>query len=163
MTTVKEDKGEYPDHIYSLLDLALRTLKPDLDAVGADPRRQAQIRGLRSSQLRLVSLTPVDGLRLTDLAARVGMTKQALGEFATELEDRGLLETVRDPSDKRLRILRRTELGNEVAELTQRAIEDMESRWRGKIGAARWDAMREGLLAIAQTDVGSMGGLPARR
>ena len=33
-------------------------------------------------------------MRVTDLADRVGMTKQALGEFANELERHGLMETV---------------------------------------------------------------------
>ena len=50
-------------------------------------------------------------MRVTDLADRVGMTKQALGEFANDLEERGLLETVRDPADRRVRILRPTGAG----------------------------------------------------
>ena len=140
--------NDFPDHIFSLLEQALRTLRPDLEAVGASPELRDRMGALRSSQLRLVALVPAEGMRLTDLAARVGMTKQALGEFATDLEDRGLLETVRDPADKRVRIVRRTTVGDEVAEVTGRAITEMEARWRTRIGPERWDAMRETLLAV---------------
>ena len=67
--------------------------------------------GLRTSQLRMLSMTPADGMRVTDLAERVGMTKQALGEFANELEEQGMLESVRDPADRRVRIVRPTRRG----------------------------------------------------
>jgi hypothetical protein len=48
------------------------------------------------AQLRLLSLTPPEGIRVTDLASRLRMTKQALGEFAHALEAKGLLESVGD-------------------------------------------------------------------
>lgn len=47
-------------------------------------------RGLRGSQLRLLTLAPPEGARVTGLAEHLGMTKQALGEFANAVEARGL-------------------------------------------------------------------------
>ncbi len=73
-------------------------------------------------------------MRVTDLAERVGMTKQALGEFANDLEGRGLLESVRDPQDRRVRILKPTRRG-----LATVAAADARHRaTRGATGASGW-------------------------
>jgi len=55
-----------------------------------------------------------EGSRLTDLAERAHMTKQTVGEVATELERRGYLERAPDPSDGRAKIIRLTERGREA-------------------------------------------------
>lgn len=143
--------NDFPDHVFSALDLALRALRADLDAETSRSAVGARLAGLRTSQLRLLSLTPAEGMRVTDLAARVGMTKQALGEFASALEAQGLLESARDPADGRVRLLRPTALGREVAQLSDRTIRTMEARWRDQIGAGRWDAMKQTLLEIHVT------------
>jgi DNA-binding MarR family transcriptional regulator len=142
-------KGEYPDHIFSLLDLALSALRDDLTAHRPESEA-ALVRGLRSSQIRFLTLTPEEGMRVTDLAKRLGMTKQSLGEFASVLEQLGLLESVSDPGDRRVRILRPTARGRKVAALSDQAIRAMEARWRDDIGPRRWDAMRRTLLEIVE-------------
>jgi DNA-binding MarR family transcriptional regulator len=148
MTSVNDG---YPDHIFQLLDFALSALRDDLTASfagSADSSSIALLRGLRSSQIRLLSLTPEEGMRVTDLAERAGMTKQSLGEFAGAIEELGLMESVRDPQDRRVRILRPTSRGRKVVKISDRAIRAMEARWREEIGPRRWDAMRRTLLAI---------------
>ena len=85
MSDVKEISDGRPDHVLALLGYVLDGFRRELGLHGT-PRQ-----GLRSSQVRLLSLTPAEGMRVTDLAERVGMTKQALGEFANALEEKGLL------------------------------------------------------------------------
>src|SRR5512132_2209960 len=51
------------------------------------------------------------GSRLTELAERAGLTKQAVGEAATELERLGYVERVPDPSDRRAKIIKLTPSG----------------------------------------------------
>ena len=138
-----------PAHIFSVLDQALKRLRTDLLAVGAGPELRALLGDLRTSQIRLLSLVPEDGMRLTDLAQRVGMSKQALGEFADVLQSRGLLETLRDPADRRARVVRRTALGDAAAQTADAAIVAMEQRWRDQVGAERWDTMTSVLREIA--------------
>lgn len=131
-------KGDAPDHVLALLGHLL-------DAIGRDVRARTQDlagSGLRTSQLRMLSLTPPDGMRVTDLAERVGMTKQALGEFATVLEERGLLESVRDPGDRRVRILRPTAAGRAAVAAGTAVIDEVEREWRTRLGARRWDQLR---------------------
>ncbi len=137
MTEVKQ---EIPDHIFALLGGLL-------DALRGDFQQEAKVlrqpyRKLRTSQLRLLALTPSEGMRLTDLAVRVGMTKQALGEFANELEDNGFLESIKDPTDGRVRILRPTAKGRRAVEVGDRVIGAVEERWRDRLGAERWDRLR---------------------
>jgi len=146
MTEVKDD---LPDHILALLGRVLDSFRRDLAATGTGPR------GLRSSQLRLLSLTPVDGMRVTDLAGRVGMTKQALGEFANDLEERGLLESVSDPADKRVRILRPTRRGRRAVLTGERAIAGLEEQWRARLGPRKWDQLRSLLLEAEASRISS--------
>lgn len=141
------------EHVFVLLDEAMRALRDGLRSVDLrdapeDVRRE--ITDLRSSQLRLLSLTPVDGIRGSDLADEVGMTKQALSEFAQALQRKGLLESLPDPDDGRARLLRPTALGRAVAEHTRTAIEDLERSWRDEVGEQVWDQMRRGLRAVAR-------------
>lgn len=131
MSSVNQD---LPDHILSLLGQLLDSLRQEIQQYGMPG-------GLRTSQIRLLSLTPTDGLRMTDLAARVGMTKQALGEFAAELETRGLLETVRDPRDRRVRILRPTAEGLQALGAATATIAAVETGRRQQMGP-EWDQLR---------------------
>jgi DNA-binding MarR family transcriptional regulator len=153
MTAVKDDSPPYPDHVLALLGLVMegfqRELREEVRRVGGTPEVP---QGLRSSQLRLLSLTPTDGMRVTDLAKRVGMTKQALGEFATVLEEQGLLESVRDPADKRVRILRPTRRGRQAVAASERMIAAVEAQWRDRLGARKWDQLRSLLLEASELD-----------
>jgi len=140
MTVVKE---EMPDHIVALLGYVFDDIRRELTQ--ALPDRS----GLRPSQLRLLSLTPADGMRVTDLAERVGMTKQALGEFANDLEERGLLESVRDPADRRVRILRLTRQGRQAVAAGELVITELEAQWRDRLGPRKWDRLRSLLRETA--------------
>jgi DNA-binding MarR family transcriptional regulator len=51
------------------------------------------------------------GVRQNDIADRSGLTKQAVGQFVTELERAGLVERVPDPEDRRARLVGYTPRG----------------------------------------------------
>ena len=89
-----------------------------------------------------------DGSRLTDLAERAHMTKQSVGEVATELEQRGYLERVPDPTDGRAKIIRLTERGREAQALGRGIIDEIEAEWAERFGAERVAALRDALEAI---------------
>jgi DNA-binding MarR family transcriptional regulator len=148
MTSVKE---EAPDSILDLLGHALQAVRDDLLVELAKQRLPRGARGLRGSQLRLLTVARAEGMRVTDLAERLGMTKQALGEFANALEDRGLLESVGDVHDRRVRLIRPTRAGRAVAAAVTAAIDDIEQRWRADIGAKEWDRLRATLMRVHAT------------
>ena len=147
MTGVKDD---LPDHTLALLGYVMDGLRRDVlqrTATVAGPAR-----GLRSSQIRLLSLTPVHGMRVTHLAERAGMTKQALGEFATALEEEGLVESVRDENDRRARILRPTAKGRQAVIDSEEIIREVEGEWCARVGAKRWGLLRQTLLDVVERE-----------
>ena len=97
-----------------------------------------------------------EGSRLTDLAERAHMTKQTVGEVATELERRGYLERAPDPSDGRAKIIRLTERGREAQALGREIIEEIEQEWAERFGAERVAALRDALEAITAEQLGWM-------
>jgi DNA-binding MarR family transcriptional regulator len=76
------------------------------------------------------------------------MTKQALGEFADWLEEAGFVRSERDCTDRRVRRLFRTGLGDQAADATQRAITAIEARWRQEIGPGSYDVMKQALRQL---------------
>jgi DNA-binding MarR family transcriptional regulator len=89
-----------------------------------------------------------EGTRLTELAARARMTKQSVGEVTSDLEQRGYVERVPDPSDGRAKIIRLTERGRAAQALGLGLIDEIEQEWAERFGAERVTALREALEAI---------------
>src|ERR1700750_198091 len=52
-----------------------------------------------------------DGMRLTELATKAGLTKQSVGEIVDDLTDLGYIERFPDPTDKRAKLIRLTTKG----------------------------------------------------
>lgn len=89
-----------------------------------------------------------EGSRLTDLADRARMTKQSVGEVTSDLEQRGYVERVPDPSDGRAKIIRLTERGRAAQALGVGLIDEIEQEWAERFGAERVTALREALETI---------------
>src|SRR5215207_7012816 len=71
-----------------------------------------------------------EGTRVTVLATRAGVTHQAMVQLVAELEDRGIVERVADPSDRRARLVRLTDDGREIVRAALKQIAAIEEKWR---------------------------------
>ena len=91
----------------------------------------------------------VEGSRLTDLADRAGLTKQAVGEVADDLERLGYVERIPDPLDRRAKIIRLTKRGWDAQEAAQRIFADIERRWAAEVGERQVRTLRRALEAIS--------------
>ncbi|WP_433876079.1 MarR family winged helix-turn-helix transcriptional regulator [Sinomonas atrocyanea] len=105
--------------------------------------------GLRSSQLRYLTLVPDDGVRVGDMAALASMSKAGAGQFAAALEEQGFVEILADPADSRAKIVRRTAAGRRIASNALAAVAEIEEAWGAAIGPERYRAMRAALEEIA--------------
>ena len=106
--------------------------------------------GLRPSQFRVIGNVPPDGgITVTELAERVGMTKQGTGQFVTQLTDAGYLETDSDPDDRRVRIVRRTRLGHDATRRLAVTLRELENDWAKRVGKRRYREFRSILDEIA--------------
>ncbi|HKR69392.1 MAG TPA: MarR family winged helix-turn-helix transcriptional regulator [Streptosporangiaceae bacterium] len=139
-------ESDLPDHLLRWLEAVKRRMSADL---GNEIAKTGQFLHVRGGERRILLMIPAGGqIRITDLAAVAGMTKQALGEFVDRLEDAGFVQSSKDASDGRVRLISRTDRGDVVALATDRAIAAVESHWRGEIGDGAYDAMMSALRKL---------------
>ena len=100
------------------------------------------------------------GSRLTDMAERAGLTKQAVGEAATELERLGYAERVPDPTDKRAKIIKLTPSGLEACLTGRRIFAEIEREWAEEFGEELLANMREAAERIAASEREAAAGRP---
>lgn len=89
------------------------------------------------------------GSRLTHLAARAGMSKQAMGDLVDQCEAWGLVTREADPLDARARRVRFTEAGFAWLEAFRRAVARAEAEFREEVGADVATVVKIGLEAYA--------------
>ncbi|NIB44448.1 winged helix-turn-helix transcriptional regulator [Pseudomaricurvus alkylphenolicus] len=75
-----------------------------------------------------------DGTRLTEIAERIGITKQAMMYLVNECEDMGYLERKSDPTDGRAKIVRFTPKGKKLMKRAKQIIADQEEALEKLIG-----------------------------
>ncbi|MBG0740108.1 winged helix-turn-helix transcriptional regulator [Paeniglutamicibacter antarcticus] len=110
--------------------------------------------GLRQSHFRVISSVPEHGVTITELGERVGMTKQGCGQFVAQLVRTGHLTSDRDPSDRRVRLVHRTPLGQQVIDAVLARNLRIEQDWAGRVGQERYRTFRGVLEELA------LGSLP---
>jgi DNA-binding MarR family transcriptional regulator len=145
MTSGKSFEIDYPDHLYAWLELAQRRLGT---AVREVSENLPEIRAMRPRQLRALQLIPRDGIRVSDLAELVGTTKQAAGQLVTAMEQNGVVTSVPAPADGRVRMIVRTERGDEVSATIDDVVGRAELLLRAEIGARSYDTMRRSLRLL---------------
>ena len=104
---------------------------------------------LRPSHHRVLGHVPPEGITVTDLAERVGMTKQGIGQFVTRLTASGHLTVSASPDDRRVRIVRRTAKGDAAARRLTRLLDRLEADWAERVGVRRYREFRAVLDDIA--------------
>lgn len=88
------------------------------------------------------------GMRATVLAERAQMTKQSMGALVDYLEERGYVERVADPHDKRAWLVRLSPRGREVEHIARAAIGELEAEWAHAMGEARYGALKDTLQEL---------------
>ncbi len=128
-------------------------------AMTADLAAELEERGwpdLRASQATLViNVDRRTGTRLTELARRVGVTKQATMIVVDELELRGLVRRTPDPEDGRAKVVKLTARGRTCAAECRRAMAAVQARARRALGGRRHDGLREALELLLEAEEGS--------
>lgn len=89
-----------------------------------------------------------EGIRLGALAARVGVTKQAVSKVVAEMAAEGVVELVPDPGDARGRLVRFTRRGAEAIEHGLAILGALERDLAAKAGARRMAELHDTLLII---------------
>ena len=79
------------------------------------------------------------------------MTKQAMGELVTHLEEAATSYRMPDPNDRRAKLVRPTAKGREVYAVVRELVPELEQRLADTLGATRVRQLRRDLQTIQET------------
>ena len=91
----------------------------------------------------------LQGTRLTDLAQRAGMSKQAMGDLVDQCEAWGLVTRTPDPRDARARLVQFTPTGLAWLQAFKDAVAQAEREFRAEVGGDVATVVALGLEAYA--------------
>jgi len=105
---------------------------------------------LDGPHLNLLLYPGPQGARPSELAARRGMSKQAVNYLLGELERLGYLERRADPDDGRSKRVALTSRGERAAYTIRDAVRGIERDWEKQLGQERFAQLRSLLLELNQ-------------
>jgi DNA-binding MarR family transcriptional regulator len=100
---------------------------------------------LRSMHTTLLSNIDLAGSTVTEAAERAGITKQAMGRLANELEDAGYITVRSDPTDARARVLHLTKSGMRLMLDSLQVMTNLEHDYARLVGIDELGAVLDGL------------------
>jgi DNA-binding MarR family transcriptional regulator len=91
----------------------------------------------------------LEGLRPTEIAEQMQITKQSVKELLADLEHLGYLERRPDPADRRARLIHLTVLGRRLERVVLREAEAAEQELASALGIRRLEELRAVLTRMA--------------
>jgi DNA-binding MarR family transcriptional regulator len=146
-----------PPQIGALLRMAWE----ELQATILHGQHEAGFDDIRESHWTLLRYPGPDGLRPSELAARNGLSKQAINNLLRELEALGYVGLEPDPEDRRARIIRLTDRGWAFYELGSKLSRTVGRRWSKAVGEDRFAEFEAVLRDIVATRVQQGSSAPA--
>lgn len=129
------------DNVGRLMNSAIRRF----EARVLELMKEAGYKDTRISHVNLTRNLDRPGTRVTELAKRSAMTKQAMGELVDQCVLMGLVERVPDPADGRARTVRFTKAGLEWLDEFRKAVDQAELEMSDEIGQPKLESIRAGL------------------
>src|SRR5690242_16274089 len=103
--------------------------------------KEAGYTDLRPTHFAVLQQMRPEGLHVTELADLAQMTRQSMGALVGYLEERGYVERIADPSDRRAWLIRLTAQGYAVEEVARAALAELEAEWTSALGEKRFKAL----------------------
>lgn len=127
-----------------------------LDELAGDIRRRLMNKlierghlGLKMSFSAVLSHLGFAETRLVDIAERAGMTKQAVGQIADEIERLGYIRRVPDRNDGRAKNLVFTERGEQLIAYSLLAMEEVEQELMAELGEAEFQQFKAAIERLS--------------
>ncbi len=145
----REDAGEVhgPPFVGALLRLCWQRVR---DRLHADIR-EAGFTDLQEAHFAVFSYPLPDGVRPSDLARRMHMSRQATNYLVGQMEELGYLERRAGPeTDRRLVYL--TGRGLQVAEVIYASLRRLQEQWAEEVGQERFNGFMAVLRELSVRD-----------
>ncbi len=136
-----------PPGLGALLRLAWRAVREQMYA----RIRAAGYGELQPAHIALFGYPTIDGVRPTEIADRLLITKQSVNDLLRQLEAAGYLKLRPDPADARARLVTLTRSGTKLSEAVRAASWGVEREWALRIGEERFRDFRDMLSKFAET------------
>ncbi|HEX4863026.1 MAG TPA: MarR family transcriptional regulator [Acidimicrobiales bacterium] len=111
---------------------------------------------LNAAHVALWRYPGLEGLRPSQLADRVGITKQSVNELLGHLEAHGYLLRVPDPADRRARVIRLTSKGQRLEHTIYAEAGAAQQRIAEILGPRRFAQLHSSLEQLTQQLTGSL-------
>lgn len=124
--------------LIAIVERAERALVADLVSAAAE-------RGfpeVRVSHNAVFATLQAEGSRVSDMAARAGITKQSLAAIVKDLERAGLVTVAPDPADGRAKLVKYTDRGWQCARAGAAYLREVEDALADVVGSVRLDELR---------------------
>ncbi|MFV8753133.1 MarR family winged helix-turn-helix transcriptional regulator [Nannocystaceae bacterium ST9] len=105
----------------------------------------AQLRASHNAVLMNVDLA---GTRQSEIAARAGVTRQAIGQLVDDLEQLGYVERTSDPADGRAQRVCFTTRGRALLDEGARVIGELELEWASRLAPGELERVRDVLVRL---------------
>ena len=128
-------------------------LRIPLEAVQRHMLERLHERGfddLDAAHLNVFQYPGPQGARPSELATRLGISKQALNYLLGELERLDYLERRPDPDDLRSKRIALTRRGTSAIGAIREAVDEVETAWAQQLGPKRFAQLRNLLLELNQ-------------
>jgi DNA-binding MarR family transcriptional regulator len=104
---------------------------------------------ISAAHIHITRHLDLQGTRLTDLAQKAGMSKQAMGDLVDQCEAWGLVTRDPDPRDARARLVQFTPTGLLWLQAFREAVAQAEKEFRAEVGQDVATVVKIGLEAYA--------------
>ncbi|HWV38681.1 MAG TPA: MarR family transcriptional regulator [Vulgatibacter sp.] len=113
-------------------------------------RLRATNPSVRPAHTLLLPHIDLEGTNATELAARIGVSKQAVGELVDDLEAQGLLERVPDPRDRRAKLVRFTAKGRKGLLAGLAVLMEKEAEVAARLGERQMESLGRTLRLLVE-------------
>ena len=149
---MSNERSKDGPHLGAMLRLVWQWVRDEIHAEVV----QAGYDDLSSAHLMAFRYPSPDGMRPSELAAGLQLSKQSVNDLVGHLEQHGYLVREPDPADGRARVLHLTARGRRLEQVVDDAARTAERRIAELLGAGRFTDLRDTLEELSR----ELGGAP---
>ena len=146
-----------PEPRYLLLE-PMRTIERAVHRAMLRELEQAGYAEIRAPHVALLAHMTSQGRRMSEFAELMQVTRPAVTQLVSQLEESGLLERVVDPTDRRAVLVRATPRADRGFRVARALLVDIELEWERLVGADQLRNLSNTLRLLESWTVTAWGG-----